>query len=177
MPRGSLENHLFRSKYSWTKSWPLNNVEKKNNYDAGGSYIQPLSWKLRMKIALGAAKGLAFLHGDATKVIYRDFKASNVLLDSVSGIPLFSYPSNLDITIHSSLIYLFFIAELQCKAFWLWISKRWSNRWQKSCVDKSHGNLWICSTWVSCNGYVSCTFGYLLSKLENWESCSCDLVS
>ncbi|KAG9454687.1 hypothetical protein H6P81_007591 [Aristolochia fimbriata] len=60
MPRGSLENHLFRR----------------------GSYFQPLSWNLRMKVALGAAKGLAFLHSAEIKVIYRDFKTSNVLLDS-----------------------------------------------------------------------------------------------
>ncbi|KAI5342540.1 hypothetical protein L3X38_010415 [Prunus dulcis] len=60
MPRGSLENHLFRR----------------------GSYFQPLSWNLRMKVALGAAKGLAFLHSSKTKVIYRDFKTSNILLDS-----------------------------------------------------------------------------------------------
>ncbi|GKV08108.1 hypothetical protein SLEP1_g19788 [Rubroshorea leprosula] len=60
MPRGSLENHLFRR----------------------GSYFQPLSWSLRLKVALGAAKGLAFLHGSETKVIYRDFKTSNILLDS-----------------------------------------------------------------------------------------------
>lgn len=51
--------------------------------DAGGSYFQPLSWKLRMKVALGAAKGLAYLHSAEAKVIYRDFKTSNILLDSV----------------------------------------------------------------------------------------------
>ncbi|KAL6520961.1 hypothetical protein OROGR_017530 [Orobanche gracilis] len=60
MPKGSVENHLFRR----------------------GSYFQPLSWSLRMKIALDAAKGLAFLHSDEIKVIYRDFKTSNILLDS-----------------------------------------------------------------------------------------------
>ncbi|KAL6864678.1 hypothetical protein ACP4OV_015829 [Aristida adscensionis] len=60
MPRGSLENHLFRR----------------------SSHFQPLSWNLRMKIALGAAKGLAYLHSDNAKVIYRDFKTSNILLDA-----------------------------------------------------------------------------------------------
>ena len=39
-----------------------------------------------MKIALGAAKGLAFLHSDNAKVIYRDFKTSNILLDAVCNI-------------------------------------------------------------------------------------------
>ncbi|KAL0413993.1 UNVERIFIED_CONTAM: Receptor-like cytoplasmic kinase [Sesamum radiatum] len=60
MPRGSLENHLFRRT----------------------SYFQPLSWNLRMKVALGAAKGLAYLHSPEAKVIYRDFKSSNILLDT-----------------------------------------------------------------------------------------------
>uniref|UniRef100_A0ACD5TS91 Uncharacterized protein n=1 Tax=Avena sativa TaxID=4498 RepID=A0ACD5TS91_AVESA len=60
MPRGSLENHLFRR----------------------SSHSQPISWNLRMKIAHGAAKGLAFLHSDMAKVIYRDFKTPNILLDA-----------------------------------------------------------------------------------------------
>jgi serine/threonine protein kinase len=46
-----------------------------------------MPWMTRMKIAVGAAKGLAFLHDADTPVIYRDFKASNILLDSVSDLP------------------------------------------------------------------------------------------
>lgn len=59
MPKGSLENHLFRRNPN----------------------IEPLSWNTRLKIAIGAARGLAFLHDSADQVIYRDFKASNILLD------------------------------------------------------------------------------------------------
>lgn len=58
MYRGSLENHLFRKTAA------------------------PLSWSTRMMIALGAAKGLAFLHNAERPVIYRDFKTSNILVDS-----------------------------------------------------------------------------------------------
>lgn len=58
MFRGSLENHLFRKATA------------------------PLTWSTRMMIALGAAKGLAFLHNHERPVIYRDFKTSNILLDS-----------------------------------------------------------------------------------------------
>ena len=44
-----------------------------------------------MKVALGAARGLAFLHSADTKVIYRDFKTSNILLDSVCTLLASSY--------------------------------------------------------------------------------------
>ncbi|KAJ4839939.1 putative serine/threonine-protein kinase pbl17 [Turnera subulata] len=57
MASGSLEKHLFRR--------------------VGCT----LTWSKRMKIALHAAKGLAFLHGAERSVIYRDFKTSNILLD------------------------------------------------------------------------------------------------
>ncbi|WVZ26259.1 hypothetical protein V8G54_004803 [Vigna mungo] len=58
MSKGSLENHLFRRG------------------------LQPLSWSVRMKVAIGAARGLSFLHNAQSQVIYRDFKASNILLDA-----------------------------------------------------------------------------------------------
>ncbi|EXB54650.1 Protein kinase 2B [Morus notabilis] len=58
MPKGSLENHLFRKG------------------------VQPISWNLRMNIAIDVARGLSFLHSLDANVIYRDLKASNILLDS-----------------------------------------------------------------------------------------------
>ncbi|KAL5715243.1 hypothetical protein ACHQM5_017089 [Ranunculus cassubicifolius] len=42
----------------------------------------PLTWDARMKIAIGTAKGLAYLHeGLEPKVVHRDIKSSNILLD------------------------------------------------------------------------------------------------
>lgn len=48
--------------------------------DVGG--VSPLTWDIRMKIAIGTAKGLAYLHeGLEPKVVHRDVKSSNILLD------------------------------------------------------------------------------------------------
>ncbi|CAE5964321.1 unnamed protein product [Arabidopsis arenosa] len=58
LPKGSLENHLF------------------------SKGAEALPWDTRLKIAIEAAQGLTFLHNSEKSVIYRDFKASNILLDS-----------------------------------------------------------------------------------------------
>lgn len=61
MPLGSLENHLF-------------DLEP---------HQEPLNWHTRLKIAVGAARGLEYLHCKANPpVIYRDLKSSNILLDN-----------------------------------------------------------------------------------------------
>ncbi|CAA2998980.1 probable receptor-like serine threonine- kinase At4g34500 [Olea europaea subsp. europaea] len=44
--------------------------------------VSPLTWEIRMKIAIGTARGLAYLHeGLEPKVVHRDVKSSNILLD------------------------------------------------------------------------------------------------
>lgn len=47
-----------------------------------GSKKTKLDWNLRLNIALGAAKGLAYLHHDCDpRIVHRDVKSSNILLD------------------------------------------------------------------------------------------------
>lgn len=56
------------------------NLEQWLHGDVGPS--SPLTWEIRMNIILGTAKGLTYLHeGLEPKVVHRDIKSSNILLD------------------------------------------------------------------------------------------------
>ncbi|XWS45255.1 hypothetical protein CRYUN_Cryun15aG0120700 [Craigia yunnanensis] len=56
------------------------NLEQWLHGDVGP--CSPLTWDIRMNIILGTAKGLTYLHeGLEPKVVHRDIKSSNILLD------------------------------------------------------------------------------------------------
>ncbi|XP_031373218.1 G-type lectin S-receptor-like serine/threonine-protein kinase SD2-5 [Punica granatum] len=70
MSKGSLDQWIFPKK------------KKNNNNNEEEKEQMVLSWETRYQIALGTAKGLAYLHEDCdSKIVHCDIKPENVLLD------------------------------------------------------------------------------------------------
>ncbi|CAA2964542.1 probable LRR receptor-like serine threonine-kinase At1g56140 [Olea europaea subsp. europaea] len=52
-------------------------------FDLAGNRTLSLNWPIRFDICLGVARGLAYLHEESRlRIVHRDVKASNILLDS-----------------------------------------------------------------------------------------------
>ncbi|KAH0467078.1 hypothetical protein IEQ34_004316 [Dendrobium chrysotoxum] len=48
-----------------------------------GNWLPVMDWPKRLKIAIGSAKGLAYLHEDChPRIIHRDIKSANILIDN-----------------------------------------------------------------------------------------------
>ncbi|KAJ8531260.1 hypothetical protein K7X08_026694 [Anisodus acutangulus] len=68
--------------YEYMKNGALfDHLHDKNNVEKSSSVVN--SWKMRIKIALDAARGIEYLHNYAVPpIIHRDIKSSNILIDA-----------------------------------------------------------------------------------------------
>ncbi|KAL7145454.1 hypothetical protein ABFS83_07G085100 [Erythranthe nasuta] len=72
-PKGSLDRHLF-----------------------GGSHDQTMTWVTRIKVAVGVARALAFLHDNEYPIVHRSFNTADILLDGEFNAKLCNFGMAMD---------------------------------------------------------------------------------
>ncbi|KAH9709107.1 putative serine/threonine-protein kinase PBL28 [Citrus sinensis] len=86
MQKGNLQDHLNGWFYRQNQICLTSSSEHLTIcYSMLGIGEPKMDWPLRLKVALGAAKGLAYLHSSSAvgiPIVHRDFKSTNVLLSA-----------------------------------------------------------------------------------------------